>query len=433
MEFKSIFFADNHPMTIEDWLTILALAGFPLLFLTLRGWTNIFTFVLLLITLYHFLSLPKLARSIKNINAAEWWVVASLSAGFLAILISQLLRHSIEMKPYDGPLRMLLAAPIFLFIVRKKINFVRVFEYICPISILIIFISVTSNPAPTIAADGRYATYFVPPNAFGTYVMLLAFMCLFTINASGKDSKGLSFIKVLGFLAGLFLEMKSQTRGAWIAEPAMLALWVSIHWHLKSKLSLFISVAGTLVAIISAYFFVDFFHARVDSVYSELYGWLSKTNTETSMGYRLSMWKASWALFMQSPWHGYGDLGYQYKLTLPEFQSKFSSVTIYTLNKAGPHNEFLANMIRSGVFGLIAVILEFFVPAVVFIRGLNSKVQRVKSASAIGLCLVIGMLITSISIEVLTLKYHNSFYGLMIAALCATVLWKDSSDAVYEK
>jgi len=64
------------------------------------------------------------------------------------------------------------------------------------------------------------------------------------------------------------------------------------------------------------------------------------------------------------------------------------------------------------------------VPGVVFIRGLKSSIHRVKSASAMGLCLVMGMMITSVSQEVLTLKYTNSFYGLMVAALCASVLWK---------
>ncbi|MGZ8162557.1 MAG: hypothetical protein ACXWTT_06790, partial [Methylobacter sp.] len=102
----------------------------------------------------------------------------------------------------------------------------------------------------------------------------------------------------------------------------------------------------------------------------------------------------------------------------------FSQEAISTMGAVGPHNEYLANMVRSGIFGLIAVLMQFFVPGVVFIRGLKSLDQRIKSTSAMGLCLVMGMMITGLSVEVLTLKYTNSFYGLMIAALCASVLWK---------
>jgi O-antigen ligase len=270
----------------------------------------------------------------------------------------------------------------------------------------------------------------VDPNSFGTYTMLLTFMCLFSIDVLGKDSLTLKTLKIAGILSGLYLEMKSQTRGAWIAEPIMLALWLALHWRSKNKLVLLSSVLMCLFGILSAYFFIDFFQARVNSIYLEISAWLTKADTETPTGFRLSMWQITWTLFKQSPWHGYGDLGYQYKLLLPEFQSVFSRDVISLMRLVGPHNECLANMLRSGIFGLIAVLLQFFVPAAVFIRGLNSHTdnQRIKGACAIGLCLVVGMLIASISMEVLTLKYANSFYGLMIAGLCASVLWEPAPE-----
>jgi hypothetical protein len=45
-----------------------------------------------------------------------------------------------------------------------------------------------------------------------------------------------------------------------------------------------------------------------------------------------------------------------------------------------------------------------------------------------GLGFVLGIMITAMSLEVLTLKYTNSFYGLMIAALCASVMWKRTDE-----
>jgi O-antigen ligase len=415
---------DNQSARIENILLVSALALFPLLYLTLRGWTNTLAIVLFGLAVIHFFRLPRSEWGIKHISGREWAVIIALASGFLAILTSQLLRQDLIAKAYDGAFRMLLAAPVFLLLLKKKIDFVQILQYICPVSLLILFVFVHSDAIQMTKWAGRYSTYFVDPNTLGINTMLLSFLCLFSIDAVNKDGVALRLLKYAGFLAGFYLEMKSQTRSAWLAEPLMLALWAIIHWQSKSKKDLLISTLISVVAILGLYFFIDFFHARVNSIYHEISSWLNKTNTETSAGFRLSFWQMSWVLFKQAPFCGYGDLGYQSQLMMPQIQSAFSQEAISLMKSVGPHNEYLANMVRSGIFGFIAVSLQFFVPGTVFIRGLNSSIHGVKSASAMGLCYVMGMMITGMSQEVLTLKYTNSFYGLMVASLCATVLWK---------
>ena len=427
---KTNFIINNdHSAWVENALLVSALSLFSLLYLTLRGWTNTLAFVLFAIALLHFVRQPRSAWTLKNISSTEWAVIVSLSAGFIAILITQVLRQSFIFKPYDGPLRVLLGAPVFLLLLRKKVNFVQVFQYICPLSLIILFLFVYFFPAPRdVWPDGRFGTYFVDPNTIGVYTMLLGFLCFFSIDALNKDSVPLRLLKYVGVLAGFYLEFKSQTRGAWIAEPAMLILWVIIHWQEKSKAAIFSYILMTIIVILGLYFFVDAFNTRINSIYTEVVAWINKSNTYTSAGLRLSFWQMSWILFKQSPFVGYGDLGYQAQLMLPEIQRTFSQEAINQFGMVGSHNEYLANMVRSGVFGLIAVLLEFCVPAVVFIRGIKSPVQEVRGTSVMGLSLVLGIMITAISLEVLTLKYTNSFYGLMIAALCASVLWKRTVD-----
>ncbi len=405
-------------------LLVLTLALFPLLYLTLKGWTNTLTIALCAIAIVHFFRLPRSSWQIKNISGTEWAVILALASGILAILFSQLLRQHLIAKPYDGPLRMLLAAPVFLLLMKKKVNFVEVFQYVCPVSLLILVTFVSFYPAQKELWGERFGTYFVDPNTIGINTMLLGFLCLFSIDSVKKDSAGVKVLKYAGILAGVYLEIKSQTRGAWFAEPAMLALWVTFHWQSKSRKELLISTLITVFATIGAYLFIDFFHDRINSIFFEIASWLNSTNIDTSAGLRLSMWQISWALFKENPFCGYGDLGYQSQLLMPQIQSAFSKEAISVMAAVGPHNEFLANMVRSGVFGFIAVSMQLFVPAIIFIKGLKSSIPGVKNASAMGLCYVMGMFITSFSLEILTLKYTNSFYGLMIAALCATVMWK---------
>ena len=415
----------------ENVIIVMTVSLFPLFYLMQKAWVNAFVFILFAVSLVHFLRLPKSSWNLKNITVIEWAVVLSLCAGFLAILISQLCRLTIVPKPFDGPLRMFLCAPIFLLLLKKKLSFMSVFQYVLPLS-LVFFWSYCQLPSTASPLwGGRFGTSFVDPNTLGVNTLLLTSMCLFSIDAIHKDGLGLRCLKYAGVLAGLYLVYKSETRGAWLALPIILLLWVNIHGKSKSKWVLIGAGVLSFIGIIGLYFFVDAFHDRVTTAYTEVSGWLTKTNTDTSAGLRLSFWQMSWMLFKQSPLYGYGDSGYQVHLSIPQIQEHFSQSAIEQFGHIGSHSEYLANMVRSGVFGLIAVLAEFLIPAIIFSYGLKSSSHEVKNTSAVGLSLVLGMMMCGLSLEVLSLKYTNSFYGLMIACLCATVLWQRPARGIH--
>jgi O-antigen ligase len=141
------------------------------------------------------------------------------------------------------------------------------------------------------------------------------------------------------------------------------------------------------------------------------------------------MWRIALRLFSRSPIYGYGDQGY---LTLlqsdPEIISLGTSATRVTMH-SGPHNDVLAAMLQSGLFGFVSVLSLFLVPVLVFRKGIKSPVPHVRGASLLGLCLVIGLFFCSFGEQVLYLKFTSSFYGLMIAALSATVLSEENNQA----
>jgi O-antigen ligase len=317
-------------------------------------------------------------------------------------------------------------------LVKKQINFVQIFQIICPLSLIILFISLTLFPQQMDhwEAAGRFATYFIGPNEFGNAVMLITLMTIFSINSLGQDATALKLLKFTGIILGLYLEIKSQTRGAWILEPIMLVLWLSIHWKSKSAKELAAYGLITIIAALLAYFFVDFFHARVNSIYHEMRAWFNQTDINTSTGIRFTMWQICWALFKHSPWFGYSDLGYQTTLLLPEFQAQFSKQAIAVLNCCGPHNQMLADTLHSGIFGLFAALARTFIPLIVFVRGLKSTSIEARAASAIGLCYIIGLFFTGLSLESFSLKFMNSYYGLTLACLCASVLCKPAGNTV---
>jgi O-antigen ligase len=61
--------------------------------------------------------------------------------------------------------------------------------------------------------------------------------------------------------------------------------------------------------------------------------------------------------FSERPLSGWGDKGFKEKLNDPEISFFSSSFTRDFAFNAGFHNEFITNMVRSGILGLVSSIL----------------------------------------------------------------------------
>jgi O-antigen ligase len=230
-------------------------------------------------------------------------------------------------------------------------------------------------------------------------------------------SKAQLIIKLLGFLIGIYLVAGSGTRGAWLSIPFLLLAWFYYHARRDLKLTLLISVT-TVISCLIAYQFLEGLQTRVNSGFSEVYSWLFTQNKDTSAGIRFSMWEITIDLFLERPLSGFGDLGYQSYLSNEIFTKNYSPIVIETMAKAGPHNEYLANLLRSGIWGGISIISIFVIPFYV----LSTKVSKSDASQKsllLGLALFICLTITALSIEIFNLKYTSSFYALIVAMLCS--------------
>jgi hypothetical protein len=56
--------------------------------------------------------------------------------------------------------------------------------------------------------------------------------------------------------------------------------------------------------------------------------------------------------------------------------------------------------------------------------------QDIRNAAFLGICLVMGLFIAGLTIQVFNLKYTASFYALMITALAAQALQKENSETI---
>ncbi len=421
-------------LEIFDLLIKAILLASPVFLMTIKGWTNGLLFLLFTLTTISLIRSKSLIPKTfdQSQKKSVKLIIASLAAGFLAILITQGLRGEILLKAFDAPLRMLLCIPIFLYLCHKPLNIVKVAPYVFSLSFLTTFIYLLQHPEVPAFWGGRFATKPVDPNAFGVYSTLILSLIFFSVSLNNPLNQKLRFcIATFGLALGTYLIIGSRTRGAWLAIPFLLMAWGAI--NIKNNLKLTLLLSGLLLATTwIGYLAFSNFQARVDSGFHEIHSWLFTTAKDTSAGIRLSMWQVSWELLQNNPFLGYGDSGYQHLLNDQYLSRNYSPIVLETIAKAGPHNEYIANLLRSGIFGGLAIIITLFAPFYVYLKSL-SRLEgndiRAFNCNHLGLALFICLAISSMSVEIFNLKYTSSFYGLLIALIYSQTIAKKSSNS----
>jgi O-antigen ligase len=411
-----------------DTFMILALCLFPLLYMTLRSWTNAFVFVLFLLALlFTLLNFQSIRNSLDD--AASKWIVFTLCSPLLAIFISQAIRQEFSSAAFDGPSRILLTALVFLYLKDRQINFTKLIEWVIPISLLICLGAYLLNPTASAMYGGRAASYFVDTITFGTYCLILGFICLISIGINpDKEHSLLTLLKIIGFAIGCYIAIKSQSRTAWTAAIGLMIYWSFVRFHKKHPAYPWIFMALSTIAIAIIYQFSPDVHHRVNSGIQEVVTYFKANNFDTSLGLRISMIRVASNLIIENPLSGLKDGVMPALNTIPSIQPFYTDLLQQMIRDTGTHTEILAQGVRSGIWGLISSAALFFVPGWIFLTRISHQNSRNRTAAIIGFTLVLGLFVASLTIQVFNLKYTSSFYALMIAALAAQALQKNEAN-----
>jgi len=416
----------NPKESLLDGLVILSLALFPLLYLTVRGWTNIYVFVLFLLGIIYFAINPHLFKNSLQGSASKW-ITFTLCSPLLAISISQSFRQEFSSTAFDGPSRFFLASLIFLHLKDRQINFTKILEWVLPISLMICLAVYILNPSASAAWGGRAASYFVDTITFGSYTLILGFICLISIHINeNREHPILTLMKLMGFLIGFYLAIKSQSRSAWTAAIGLLFYLSFVRFHKKHPITPSGLIILSMAGLIGIYYSSLEVQLRILDGFNEVVSYFKNDNFDTDLGLRISMIRVAGNLILEHPFSGFKDGVIPALNTISSIKPFYTDLLQFMISHTGTHNEILAQGVRSGIWGLICGIALFLGPGIILFKRLSHSNKYIRNAAILGLALVLGLFITSLTIQVFNLKYTSSFYALMIAALAAQALQKEN-------
>jgi O-antigen ligase len=221
------------------------------------------------------------------------------------------------------------------------------------------------------------------------------------------------------------MAINSGGRGGWIAVPPLLLLAALLYPGRKAKLLtlLFLgllAVGGILAAN-------KVFYDRLTSIYTETRAWFEGDATAGGSG-RLSIMTISWELIKDNPFKGYA---HKHHLWRPVYQmdpgrylrERFTYEEMephrFVLCETGEHNQYLHELLISGIFGLAAVTLLLAIPLVVFVTRLRGGEGDVYAAAAVGVGFVVAFMFFGLTQGPFSYKVITSFYGFVIAGLAS--------------
>jgi O-antigen ligase len=369
-----------------------------------------------------------------SLAAAEqrwtWALIVAYLAPLASAVFAALLRQDFSPSQFDAPARFLLAIPIFLFVQRAGWPTARVVRAVLPLAlgIVLLYLQTLGYDHKWEVVDGprRVTTFRVDPLVFGYFSLAFGLMALVSIEPrEWRDGhRWTAVLCLVALLLGICFSVRSGSRSGWLALPLVIGVWAHHHWGRRHRFAAAGVVAAALLLPVLAYLFVPPVGTRIDEAVKDVveYPWHGVLRHETSLGYRITFLRMAADIVSQHPWAGIGD--FQHAPMPPASAFPYASPdAVHFAFTSAFHNQIVSNAVRSGIGGLLAGVVLLCVPLLICARGLRGAAAPVARRDAMmGLAYCICVAVSSLSTEVVDLKFAASFYAVMTAVFCGAVL-----------
>lgn len=254
----------------------------------------------------------------------------------------------------------------------------------------------------------------------GNMGMLVGVMAL--ISYFGLNRSRWKLIALIGFFSGVLLSILSGSRGGWLTIIIVFLTLLIVFYKFDRKRL----IKAILLVLLFLFLLILFWSSlpiqvRVEQAISDVFNYFDG-NYQTSVGYRLEMWKASWLGFVERPIFGWGFESFEfvYKKHLEEYRSNSISYVF-----GHPHNDYMLFLVEMGVIGLVVMLSIFIYPLIKLFdslkKGLSTGKLELIFLSLLGIVLVESVMEFMISDQTITKKYIFHFYIVFILLIFSSL------------
>lgn len=399
---------DFRTLPIADKLLLAALCAYPALLLTVKGGMNGVFLLVLLLSAYWLWREPRV-----RMDRASWLFALAMSLPVLAIFATQAAHGTFKASAYDASARFLLAVPIFLALRGRTGQLLPVLRVAFPLGVLVTVLSLLITPRDWLNLT---STQFSNHIHFGDMSLMLGFLALLAARRLPREW----LIGGIACAAGGWIVVQSGSRGGWMAFPVLAVMAVLARVRLAWKTVLLtLCVVGVLSVL--TYFSVETVQQRVSLGYQNVVDFSQGKNPDSSVGVRLQLWHAAWHSFSQNIWFGLGTDGFAH--AMPQLgQAGMLTPVAVKYGQAEVHSEILSKCAAMGILGLLSSLAVLFVPLGLFMRARRTDDADIRTASWMGMTLVVGFVIFGLTAELFNLKMTAAFFSFTLAVLLAAAM-----------
>ena len=412
-------------ITKQNWLASLINFAITLFFLSIfivKGGYNVAPALLMLIGLgYGIYVLTK--KSLLNLSKVDKWLIYSYLFYFLTFVLSLCINGG-KMRDLDTASRVVFLIPVLLLLLKYPIK-TCVLSYAIPLGgIVSVCIALYDKFILNLNPDQNPRIMHIQGGDISMSLGILSL--IIALYAYQKREVKLTALSVIGGLCGIVGSLLSTARGGWVALPVLLIVILYIYRHSLSKrffLTFFGIIAITSVGI--SQMPNNRIMERINVAQKDIQLYLDKNNGNTSLGARFEMWKSAIAMAKEKPLFGWGIQGATEKRK-QETKEKIATGNIGQFTHA--HNQYLDDLSKRGIVGLLTLLAVLFIPLYTFMKNLKTANNEIKLIATLGVAHILSVMIYGLSQGFLVHNSGTIFYFFLTIVFYAAIRTRQKAE-----